>query len=83
MLSCVVLERVQRQAARVVCRKIEYDRHTSVTELLWGLHWLPIRARSQYKVQLLVYKAFTSSKPPYISNMLILKKQMGATRSSL
>ena len=26
------LERVQRQAARVVCRKIKYDRYTSVTE---------------------------------------------------
>ena len=25
------LERVQRQAARVVCRKIKYDMHTSVT----------------------------------------------------
>ena len=28
------LERVQRQSARVVCKKIQYDRHTSVTELL-------------------------------------------------
>ena len=68
-------ERVQRQAARVVCRKIKYDMHISVTELLWGLHWLP------YKVILLVYKAFTSSKPPYLSNMLILNKQIRATRS--
>ena len=32
------LERAQRQAARVVCRKIKYDRHTSVSALLWGLH---------------------------------------------
>ena len=39
------LERVQRQTARVDCKKIMYDMHTSVTELLWGLHWLPIRAR--------------------------------------
>ena len=77
------LKRVQRQAARVVCRNIKYDRHTSETELLWGLHWLPIRARIQCKVVLLVYKVFTSSKPPYLSNMLILKKQMRATRSSL
>ena len=76
------LERVQRQAARVVCRKIKYDRHTSVTELLWRLHWLPIRTRIQKKVILLVYTALTS-KPPYLSNTLILKKQMRATRSSL
>ena len=58
------LECVQRQAARVVCRKIKYDRHTSVTELLWGFHWMPILARIQYKVLLLVYKAFNSSNPP-------------------
>ena len=31
----------------------------------------------------LVYKAFTSSKPSYLSNMLILKKQRRATCSSL
>ena len=42
------LERLQRQAARVVCKKYKND-HTSVTELMWGLHWLPIRARIQYK----------------------------------
>ena len=52
-----------------------------MTELLWGLYWLPIRI--QYKVILLVNKAFTSSNPPYLSNMLIPKKQMRATRSSL
>ena len=42
------LERLQRQAARVVCKKYNND-HTSVTELMWGLHWLSIRARIQYK----------------------------------
>ena len=77
------LERVQRQAAMVVCKKIKYNMHTSVTELLWGLHWLPIRARIQYKVLLLVYKAFTTSKPPYLSDMLASKTQVRQTRSSL
>ena len=32
------LERLQRQAARVVCKKYKND-HTSVTELMWGLQW--------------------------------------------
>ena len=31
------LERLQRQAARVVCKKYKND-HNSVTELMWGLH---------------------------------------------
>ena len=26
---------VQRQAVRVVCKRIKYEMHTSVTELLW------------------------------------------------
>ena len=34
------LERVQRIAASGVCKKYTND-HSSVTELLWGLHWLP------------------------------------------
>ena len=55
-------ERLQRQAARVVCKKCKTD-HTSVTELMWGLHWLPIRARIQYKILLFVYKAFTNGSP--------------------
>ena len=49
------LERVQRRAARVVCRK--YNDHSSVTELMWGLHWLPIRARIQYTLLLLVHSS--------------------------
>ena len=64
------LERLQRQAARVVCKKYKND-HTSVTELMWGQHWLPIRARTQCNILLLVYKAFTSGSPPYLADMMI------------
>ena len=58
------LERLERQAARVVCKTYKND-HNSVTELMWGLHWLPIRAPIQYKILLLNslqgvhYKAFS------------------------
>ena len=57
-----VIRQLDRQAARVVCKKYKND-HTSVTELMWGLHWLPIRACIQYKILLLVYKAFTNGSP--------------------
>ena len=56
------LERLQRQAARVVGKKYKND-HTSVTELMWDLHWVSIRVRIQYKILLLVYKAFTNGSP--------------------
>ena len=44
--------------------------HTSVTELMWGLHWLPIRARIQYKILLLVYKVFTNGSSTYLADMM-------------
>ena len=75
------LERLQRQAARVVCKKYKND-HTSETELMWGLHWLPIRARIQYKVLLLVYKAFTNGSPTYLADMMTSCNPVRSTRSS-
>ena len=77
------LERLQRQAARVVCKKYKND-HTSVTvtELMSGLHWLPIRARIQYKILLLVYKAFTNGSPTYMADMMTSCNPVRSTRSS-
>ena len=39
--------------------------HDSVTELLWGLHWLPIKARVQYKILLLVFKSLNTGTPTW------------------
>ena len=76
-------ERVQRQAARVVCKNYKND-HNSVTELMWGLHWLPIRARIEYKILLLVYKAFTNGSPTYmyLADMMTSCNPVRSTRSS-
>ena len=63
------VERVERIAERVMCKKYTND-HSSVTELLWGLHWLPIKARIQYKILLLVYKALNTGTPPYLQPCL-------------
>ena len=60
---------VQRIAARVVRKKYTND-HTSATELLWGLHWIPIKVRVQYKILLLVYKALNTGIPPYLAALL-------------
>ena len=75
------LERLQRKSARVVCKKYKND-HTSVTELMWGLHWLPIRARIQYKILLHVYKAFTNGSPTYLTDMMTSCNPVRSTRSS-
>ena len=56
--------------------------NASVTELMWGLHWLPIRARIQYKILLLVYKAFTNGSPTYLADMMTSCNPVRSTRSS-
>ena len=63
-----------------MCRKYNND-HSSVTELMWGLHWLPIRARIQYKLLLLVHKAFTGGSLPYLVDMMITRNTTRSTRS--
>ena len=75
------LERLQRQAAIVVCKKYKND-HNSVTELMWGLHWLLIRSRIQYKILLLVYKAFTNGSPTYLADMMTSCNPVRSTGSS-
>ena len=49
---------------------------------MWGLHWLPIRARTQYKILLLVYKAFTNGSPTYLADMMTSCNPVRSTRSS-
>ena len=75
------LERVQRGSARVVCRKYNY--HSCVTALMWSLHWPPIRAHIQYKLLLMVHKAFINGSPPYLADILITQNNSTRlTRSS-
>ena len=49
---------------------------------MWGLHWLPIRARIQYKILILVYKAFTNGSPTYLADMMTSCNPVRSTRSS-
>ena len=46
------LQRIQNHAARIVPRK---PRHVSATSLLRTLHWLPVKARIQYKIACLCF----------------------------
>ena len=69
------LEQVQRRAFRVVYRKYNID-HSSVTALMWSLDWPAIRAHIQYKLLLLVHKAFISGSPPYLADILITQKTL-------
>ena len=62
------LQRIQNHAARLVLRK---SRHASATALLRTLHWLPVKARIQYKIACLCFQCiYQNSMPSYISDLL-------------
>ena len=64
------LQRIPNHAARLVLRK---SRHASATVLLITLHWLPVKARIQYKIACLCFQCrsiYQNSMPPYISDLL-------------
>ena len=61
------LQRIQNHAARLVLRKF---RHASTSGLLRTLHWLPVKARIQYKIACLCFQCICqNSMPPYTSDL--------------
>ena len=58
---------VQNNAARLVLKKKKSDH---VTPLLKHLHWLPIKQRIEFKINLITYKALHDQAPSYISELL-------------
>ena len=73
------LQRVQNNAAKIVCRKRKYDH---VTPLLQSLHWLPVRARIEYKLATLCYRATNGLAPNYLSELLLPYEPARCLRSS-
>ena len=73
------LQLIQNNAARIVVR---LQLHCHITVTLKDLHWLPVKARVEYKVLLLTYKALNGKAPIYLSDMLHYKESKRALRSS-
>ena len=64
------LQRVQNIVAKLVLKKRKYD---SATEYRRELHWLPISARIDFKIILLVFKCLNSMAPSYLQSLIRLK----------
>ena len=60
------LHRVQNAAAPIVLNLKKYD---SVTPYLMELHWLAVRQRIIYKLNLTVLKELTGDAPDYIQSL--------------
>ena len=58
------LSRIQNAAARLILGKKKRDH---ITPLLRHLHWLPIKARTEYKVASLAFQLFDGTLPPSLS----------------
>ena len=62
------LQRIHNHATRLVLRK---SRHANASGLIRTLHWLPVKARIQYKIACLCFQCiYQNSMPPYISDLL-------------
>ena len=61
------LQRIQNNAARLVLKKTKREH---ITPLLRELHWLPVKARIEYKIALYCYKTFNRTAPAYLSALL-------------
>ena len=61
------LQRIMNRSARLICGISPYER---ITPVLIKLHWLPIKARINFKICLLVFQAIKYGKPRYIREML-------------
>ena len=65
------LQVMQNIAAKLV---LKMDKYSSATEARRLLHWLPIKARIEFKILSLVYKCLEGTAPEYVRNLLVLKK---------
>ena len=63
------LQRIQSISAKLVLLK---GKHTSTTEALKELNWLPIRARIEFKVLTIIHKALFGIAPNYIKKPLCI-----------
>ena len=58
------LQSIQKSAARIVTNSSKYTR---ISPVLGKLHWLPIQFRSEFKLDILVYKFIHTGFPKYFA----------------
>jgi hypothetical protein len=59
---------VLNTAARILTRTHKFDH---ITPVLGSLHWLPVKARADFKILLLTYKALHGLAPTYLSDLVL------------
>ena len=73
------LQIIQNAAARLITGT---KKCTSITPILFSLHWLPVRQRIAFKVMLMTFKSLNNLGPEYLQELLILYHPTRTLRSS-
>ena len=73
------LQRVLNASARLVCNA---PRFCHISSLLRGLHWLPVKARIEFKILLITFRAIHGLAPKYLCDLLTFKSSLYNLRSS-
>ncbi len=72
---------VQNASARVLIQAKKYNR-ISITAVRKNLHWLSIKARIDFKIIDLAWKAYNGKGPKYLSDLLHKKHTTHKTISA-
>ena len=73
------LQRVLNTAARLVTRTKKFD---SISNIMSGLHWLSIRQRIIFKINLLTFKCLNGLSPSYLMDLITRYTPDRSLRSS-
>jgi len=49
---------------------IKLDHRTHVKPALQSLHWLPVKARIEFKIAIMIHAIFRQRDPAYLSNIV-------------
>ena len=73
------LQKVQNNAARLICRTPKFDH---ISPVLHTLHWLPVEQRIEYRLLLLAFKSVNNDGLSYLSDLLKFYMPSRQLRSS-
>ena len=73
-------QRLQNMSAKIILNR---TKHSSTTEALKILHWLPVRARINFKVLSLTHQCIHGIAPDYLKSLINLRIQRRSLRSNL
>ena len=71
------VQRVQNAAARILTKT---PRREHITPVLHSLHWLPVEARIEYKVNVLIFKCLDGTAPQYLRDLITPRDPARALR---